>query len=634
MFFALTERLFSRLHRFGQKDHSSLAINAAALVIFFLSIGATPADLTKVWFYPTDLMGWYEKSLAIISDGSQYRTYNLGFPSQYKVLGAEALSLDFVQHIQLFLYSQLLHNPILAVNLFLISQLVLTVNLAKYLLKFFVRSPILVFIGSLSIGLAPATLVRIDKPNISSSWPYLAALILVLVISGDISPKRRNLTIVLTALLISGSGGYSIVFIFIGIFVPFVSFVLLPKFRRREIESGPIILASAVGILFGLFQVMLWLLTANSSVSFPARASEEAFFFQGWNLSQFLPSNLSFLPGVRQLGQWIYNSVFLSADGGSFCLGRIDERDRYMGQLCQRITEVLAFPSFLALVGSVASLIIISNKILVIANPGFSKSLREFPGTRGMNLLIAFGFWNWMVGSFGFGLLIASVIPSVRMWGRLGLLSTTMSTVVAITLIERGLIRFKGRANKRRLIIAVTIIAVLLDQGLVRFDAVAKHRNEQRSVQHISVLAESLLPKECSVVTLPSRQFGHGDVRNWTTSYHEYRDSLFALYAPSLRFSGGVGEGVVERAPESLVNSFGSSEFSTDFFSEFAQYLVHARTCAVLQDSLSGSRTSSPWFRERLIDQFELMRLQIRVFVLDEFSLIILDGPKTESLRN
>lgn len=520
-----------------------LVLAAAVSCVMFLHVlGAGIQDLQTPWFYPSDLIAWYGRALAFSTSGSDTQTWSLGFPGEMTFPASGYTSLDWLQYQSQRVLTAVLHQPVLSTNIWILSQIVLTSTVGYLFFRFLRVSSLMSFIGAVGISVAPFTVSHLANPNIAFLWPYVCAIFCCAII---LSPRRGMRWVIAStclAVMISVGGAYAFVFSCTVLFPALALRIFITRTNGAR-DSMLRLMVAALGVAISLtLQVVFG---SNAELSVPDRIPEEVSAWQGWNISLFLPGNLSGFPWLANIGKYIYTDIYQVIDSGLLCLGGTESRDGFFSLYCRVLNERIAYPSLLTLGGAIVltlSLVGMWGHTVRRSPPTTEAvSVTGYPALREPHTFTAFLTSSWLilliVSSFGLGVGFAVSVPSVRAWDRIFGLAAVIACTGAILFLHSALIKIRRKSIYTCCVLAATAL-VLLDQGAYTLNSVSLHRTESDDYRLSARSLRQVLDPECGIRIVPDERDTNLD-SSISPNYHPYADRLISLFEPSLRTTGG-----------------------------------------------------------------------------------------------
>lgn len=594
-----------RLKIRAQEIFDYLLAMILSITFFVRAIGGSVGDLDRIWFPVSDLIGWYHRSLALTTSGSPTATDAFNFPLDYQTNWGW-MSFDLIQVTIQWLGAKSGIDPISSTNLMIVLMVGLTSGSALFTFKRLGIGRLLSIAGAFILSTLPFTLFRTYHPNISFAWPYVLCCVAILGLNETVRLKTKSYFII--GILIGSSGSYSILFCVICIsLVSLVSFMSYSFSRRAFVRQLLVLLAGLVVALASYLALLrIWKPSNTNLDIFNFRDPSEARFWQGWPISNFLPGPISGLPILSPLFRSINDWFFPSIDSSSLCPSdwRIEGPIERWG--CLRVIEAHSLNSIATLIGNWLILAVLLVFIVAASNQGMTTSrATKFLGVlaRDRSVPTLTIIWVTVVFtySYGFGLLIARVLPGARSWGRMSLFSSVCAVLVLFILLNRLVHQRQANKPQMRIVILMSFL-LLFDQANYKVYSLSLTRPIQNQYSDFASDIREQYPRGCGIAQFPSQRYTTG-ISRFNERYTVTSEYFLSLYLPELRWSAGP-------TVESSSNPWPpkTSPFETEYdrklyFEQFVLTALQLDVCGFVIDRTDGSGVTDwdeTFFRNKL----------------------------------
>jgi hypothetical protein len=467
----------------------------SSITTAWMNLGLRITDLSLAWLTSSDLLSNYLQSSGIHDSGSRWQYPRINLTTQSDVGVNLSPQFDWLHVLQLRALNTITKNPITAVNIWLLLSFGFTSLLFFVLLRILKIGRLTAVLMSLTFGLLPFHFIRMQHAIVVQySWAVCLVLILILVSSPEvfkISKRRLQGICVFSALCISGSGAYAVLYSLF--FISIMCVISVPTFiRKKEFFSkaklsliGPMVLITCAVVQVLLFRAQK--LSVNQQLLFPLRPAEDNRIYALRLFELLFPSESS--PWYRYGFGWLRDKILVQ--GVNFCPAGTfsDYANRYV---CNSNVEGASYGSLLS---TLAVICVLSFGLKHLLSPRGEIS-RLFKICFGLLVMIIL---TTTVG--GLGSILGGVIPAARKTGILVPLLGVIFLLIFALIIEN--VANKVRVISKAILLTLVLFVLISDNFLTKYTFVTETRSEQEILKSYVSKIDQQTSKNCRILRAP-----------------------------------------------------------------------------------------------------------------------------------
>jgi hypothetical protein len=484
----------------------------------WMNLGLRIRDLSLAWLTSSDLLSNYLQSSGIHDSGSRWQYPRINLTTQSDVGGNLSPQFDWLHVLQLRVLNSITNNPITAVNVWLLLSFGFASLSFFILLRILKIGRLTAVLMSLTFGLLPFHFIRMQHAMVVQySWVVCLVFILLSVTSPEVfntSKRRLQGIAIFSALYISGSGAYAVIYSIL--FISITCVISVPTLlRKREFLGraklsliGPVVL-----VICAVAQVLLLRaqkLSVNQQLLFPLRPAEDVSIYALRPFELLFPSESN--PWYRYAFGWIRDKILVQ--GVNFCPPGTfsDYANRYV---CNSNVEGSSYGSLLSTI-AVVSVLSFGLKHLLSQRREISRLSKICFG------LLVIIILTTTIG--GLGSILASVIPAARKTGVLVPLLVVLFLLIFALIFEN--VVTKVRAIPKAILLTLFFFVLISENFLTKYTFVTETRNEQEILKAYVSKIEQLTPQNCRILRAPLDLPRYEPAR---VSPSEYLSALYAV---------------------------------------------------------------------------------------------------------